>query len=51
MAGIKKPSKGGTTKTSNPSKLTKTSSKGEIELKEGELGKISGGAYLNKFPK
>ena len=39
MAGTKKSSqKGGT------SKLTKTSKKGQVELKEDELGKVAGGS-------
>jgi len=40
MAGIKKsaPKKGGT------DKLIKSSKKGQVELKEDELGRVSGGA-------
>ena len=39
MPGTKKsPQKGSTTK------LTKTSKKGQIELKEDELGRVSGGS-------
>src|SRR2546423_476205 len=43
MAGIKKssPTKGGT------DKLIKTSKKGQVELKEEELGRISGGIKQN----
>ena len=43
MAGIKKssPTKGGT------DKLIKTSKKGQIELKEEELGKVTGGVKQN----
>ena len=42
MAGIKKtPKKGGT------DKLIKTSKKGQVELKEEELGKVTGGIKQN----
>jgi len=45
MAGIKKPSKGGKGKPTKTSKLTKTSKKGQVELKEDELGKVGGGSF------
>jgi hypothetical protein len=43
MAGTKKsPTKGGT------DKLVKTSKKGQVELKEEELGRVSGGLNFSK---
>ena len=45
MAGIKKssPKKGGN------DKLIKTSKKGQVELKEDELGKVTGGLMDHKL--
>jgi len=46
MAGIKKSSP---SKKSGADKLVKTSKKGSVELKEDELGKVSGGLMDHKY--
>ena len=45
MAGIKKPTQKGGMGKGGTGKLTKTSKKGSVELKEADLGKVTGGSF------